>query len=1224
MTLKHIVTDLHQVYLTEMEAKIKPKSTAGTEKKASGDSADGGTAEDQVKKAARQLAYDTRYKARRDGIPLERAYTQTLQNSSASGPVKELAKGMLFGGGQKEEVEKISEKPELPPEIFAALRRLENKRQRQGGDKKDSPFPSDKKAEVKKESIGSAIDKTFSAAGEVADTAIKLPVKAVGYAAGLKKGLKKQFKKGQSKANEEVSIDEAKKAKPASGKKGKTKDKVLVTPIKDQGKPYRRYADAKKKYELRKNPQISSVTGTSYGKTYDEKPDDKKNPGKFPQQKKAKKDFDKDGKLESPKAEYKGSKDKAIKKAIKKQKNEEFSNWKEEFDLTEIIKKDSKPKKIEELKGKNTIIINPKLEEGTEFLGGYVLGTDDLHEEFTEYSIDLAADFFVEEGINEEGVDLIIEEVGVEDFTEFVYGLTADQFIEEERSATKAPKRDYAKVKAAVDKKDAENKAAGKREYSTTKAAKAKYGDEDNTNYDDDAPSPKKKVVATVKKVKAKQPEKKPEKKGIVGKIRGAVAKGMERHKAATKAASKSLKDTAKQHSQHRKDFVKGATPTAKEKKIAGGIAKGVKKAVTGEEVVHEDLHPNIKKIDAASKANVAKQAAKAAADKSAREKTAAAFQAHKKATLAKGGRPVDALDSWHKKKASEEVEVDEAKVDDVKYGKGKGWDQPDGKSMTKYSARHSYLKKNPPNVRSDRNKRHSEVDVVFHGHDKVERDRKAKHHASKGVKKVKGAKVATGGKEALKKRFQDQGAMEAYVNERLGGKGYQPYTSLTGKKISGDWEDSDRGSGNKSTRRAGGEVKAKSPTYLAHVKNKKKKQQEQLDPKKVEAGSAPADQKADSQIANKEKKVAIMKRQILQKKMQAVRSGAMSDITASYNPVSEDYHSGQGEKIQKRTKEWMKKRGQEGAPGLDAIKARSAEHKAKRGVKEGIDPKGGGKDPDLSPKQQDTERKQTALEREKIAKKRAMLQQMRQQAVSQGKQPTGHTAREEVEVNEISLKTANKAWQARKDIADKVRKVDSKEASKNDEKAIQTAMHIARKERPSFGDTPKTTARKKKLEKLLTKEGKEKGLDGKACWKGYKLDGTKKKGGKTVDNCVKVNEDELDELNRYEKETGKSSGSLNMPKGKPTKKGGDESPVMRAVRSSMRRETGRPEGQQKKAKGVKSDAGTGKYLAKQKAKKDYADKAKKAGFKSTQAYTDTVARYGGESNYKAGRGLGT
>ena len=35
--------------------------------------------------------------------------------------------------------------------------------------------------------------------------------------------------------------------------------------------------------------------------------------------------------------------------------------------------------------------------------------------------------------------------------------------------------------------------------------------------------------------------------------------------------------------------------------------------------------------------------------------------------------------------------------------------------------------------------------------------------------------------------------------------------------------------------------------------------------------------------------------------------------------------------------------------------------------------------------------------------------------------------------------------------------------------------------------------------------EEKAKGLDGKACWKGYKLAGTKKKGGKTVDNCVKA-----------------------------------------------------------------------------------------------------------------------
>jgi hypothetical protein len=34
--------------------------------------------------------------------------------------------------------------------------------------------------------------------------------------------------------------------------------------------------------------------------------------------------------------------------------------------------------------------------------------------------------------------------------------------------------------------------------------------------------------------------------------------------------------------------------------------------------------------------------------------------------------------------------------------------------------------------------------------------------------------------------------------------------------------------------------------------------------------------------------------------------------------------------------------------------------------------------------------------------------------------------------------------------------------------------------------------------------EEKQKGVDGKACWDGYKRMGTKKKGGKTVDNCVK------------------------------------------------------------------------------------------------------------------------
>jgi hypothetical protein len=45
-------------------------------------------------------------------------------------------------------------------------------------------------------------------------------------------------------------------------------------------------------------------------------------------------------------------------------------------------------------------------------------------------------------------------------------------------------------------------------------------------------------------------------------------------------------------------------------------------------------------------------------------------------------------------------------------------------------------------------------------------------------------------------------------------------------------------------------------------------------------------------------------------------------------------------------------------------------------------------------------------------------------------------------------------------------------------------------------------------LEGEVVTEEKQKGLDGKACWKGYKRMGTKMKGGKRVDNCVKMGED--------------------------------------------------------------------------------------------------------------------
>ena len=67
---------------------------------------------------------------------------------------------------------------------------------------------------------------------------------------------------------------------------------------------------------------------------------------------------------------------------------------------------------------------------------------------------------------------------------------------------------------------------------------------------------------------------------------------------------------------------------------------------------------------------------------------------------------------------------------------------------------------------------------------------------------------------------------------------------------------------------------------------------------------------------------------------------------------------------------------------------------------------------------------------------------------------------------------------------------------------------------------TPEYKANWKKQQKASMtnppiREEKKKGLDGKECWDGYKLQGTKKKGGKTVDNCVKIKEEMLSEISK-------------------------------------------------------------------------------------------------------------
>ena len=89
------------------------------------------------------------------------------------------------------------------------------------------------------------------------------------------------------------------------------------------------------------------------------------------------------------------------------------------------------------------------------------------------------------------------------------------------------------------------------------------------------------------------------------------------------------------------------------------------------------------------------------------------------------------------------------------------------------------------------------------------------------------------------------------------------------------------------------------------------------------------------------------------------------------------------------------------------------------------------------------------------------------------------------------------------------------------------------------------------------------------------------------------------------------------MPKGRKTKKGGDSSELMRNVRTSIRRETGKPSGQRKtRKKGEKTPDMKGpsaklqKSISKLKAKRELEAKAKKAGYTNTQDYIEVQARY--------------
>ena len=277
-------------------------------------------------------------------------------------------------------------------------------------------------------------------------------------------------------------------------------------------------------------------------------------------------------------------------------KKESLSDWRSDLStLIEIVDEpeDKAEKEVVEKKVKNKVIINPKFTEAVEEMGGELLEMTDLNEivESYEEEIESAVDYFYEEGINDDGLEAIIEEVGLETFVEFV--LDSSEDLMEARAARKASVRakSYAQVKSEVDKADAARKASKKGEYS----AAYKKKETDVTDYGDDKPAAKKKaapkpvakkaapkpaakkVAAVTKQVKKLQPKKEVSKGSLRDRIKSAVKKGVARHQAAREKG----RVPEKRAKEFGKGFVSGVKDTVK-------FAKKAKKAVVGEELETE------------------------------------------------------------------------------------------------------------------------------------------------------------------------------------------------------------------------------------------------------------------------------------------------------------------------------------------------------------------------------------------------------------------------------------------------------------------------------------------------------------------------------------------------------------------------------------------------------------------------------------------------------------
>ena len=191
-----------------------------------------------------------------------------------------------------------------------------------------------------------------------------------------------------------------------------------------------------------------------------------------------------------------------------------------------------------------------------------------------------AAKAFVEEGLNEEGVAILIEEMGLESFVEFVYDLGEDTMLSEARAGGVRVEPVTKGGKAVGSLKGGPKAAAIKRLRKEKQARRdAESGSSKPSGMKAALRSQSDRAKA-VKSAKSQQPKK----RGLLDKVAKTVLDGMDRHNKAMKKAKGDIETTkkvAKKAGKAAKNFGSGFVSGVK---TAGKAAKAGYKMATEEE----------------------------------------------------------------------------------------------------------------------------------------------------------------------------------------------------------------------------------------------------------------------------------------------------------------------------------------------------------------------------------------------------------------------------------------------------------------------------------------------------------------------------------------------------------------------------------------------------------------------------------------------------------------